>query len=172
MGKREKKIEVIKKYINGAAGEWAAYAYGKIPDTLIRNACNSYAGAVQKENVLGLIDITVLSNGKKGMMFTDKKIYYNNGMMESRGSVSYMQIYNDGTIPGALFGVSYNKTALKELVSLLAAIEGETLQDRVNGTIDGIEQGIQSFSEVVERGAELFGAFMELLGEEDSDNEE
>ena len=127
---------------------------------------------MQKENVLGLIDITVLSNGKKGMMFTDKKIYYNNGMMESRGSVSYMQIYNDGTIPGALFGVSYNKTALKELVSLLAAIEGETLQDRVNGTIDGIEQGIQSFSEVVERGAELFGAFMELLGEEDSDNEE
>lgn len=167
MGKREKKIDAIQKYISGVAGNWPAYTYDRIPNALIRNACNSYAGAVQEENILGLIDITVFGNGKKGMMFTENNIYYDNGMLGNRGSVSYMQIYNDRTIPGTLFGASYNETALKELVSLLAAIEGETLQDKVNGTIDSITQGLQSITEVVEKGAGLYDAFMELLGKED-----
>ena len=169
MGKREKKIEVIQKYISGVAGSWPAYTYGRIPNALINNACSSYAGAVQKENILGLIDITVFGNGNKGMMFTENKIYYDNGMLGNRGSVSYMQIYNDGTIPGELFHASYNETALQELVSLLATIEGETFQDKVNGTIDSLTQGLQSITEVVGKGVGLYDAFMELLGEEGSD---
>lgn len=169
MGKREKKIEVIQKYISGVAGNWPAYTYGRIPNTLIRNACNSYAGAVQEENILGLIDITVFGNGKKGMMFAEHKIYYDNGMLGNRGCVSYAEIYNSGTIPGALFSASYNEIALKELVSLLVAIEGETLQDKVNGAIDGIEQGLQSFTEVVEKGTELFDSFMKFFGENDAE---
>lgn len=172
MGKRERKIEVIQKYIKGVAKGWSAYTYGSIPDTLIRNACNNYAGAVQKESVLGLIDITVLGNGKKGMMFTESKIYYDNGIMESRGSVSYLQVYNEETIPGGLFSVSYNETALTELVSILADIEGETFEDKVNGTIDGIEQGVQSIVGVIERGAELFNMVSGLFGVGNSDDEE
>ena len=171
MGKRERKIEVIQKYIQGAAGNWPAYAYGKIPDALIRNACSSYAGAVQKGNILGLIDITVLGSGKKGMMFTENKIYYDNGMLADRGSISYMQIYNEGSIPGKLFGAAYNATALQELIGKLSIIEGETLQDVVTETIDGLEQGMQSIVGVVEQGVKLFDLVSGFLGNNGSNDE-
>lgn len=171
MGKRERKIQVIQKYIKGVAGNWSSYTYGEIPATLMRNACSCYAGAVQGENILGLIDTTVLGNGKKGMMFTDNRIYYDNGILESRGSVSYMQVFNDGTIPGGLFGASYNETALQELVSILADIEGETIEDKVNGTIDGLEQGVQSIVGVIEKGAELFNLVSGLFGAGYTDDE-
>ena len=74
MGKRERKIEAVKEYIDGAAGTWPGYAYGNIPRNLATAACRSYAGAVQAEDIIGLIDITVLGNGKKGMVL--QKIIY------------------------------------------------------------------------------------------------
>ena len=81
MSKRERKKELIKKYIKNAAGGWSAYSYGNIPKQLVKNACTSYAGAVQYDDVLGLIDITITGSGKKGMLFTSQRVYYDYGML-------------------------------------------------------------------------------------------
>ena len=128
MGKQDKKIAAIKKYIGNAAGDWPGYAYGNIPKEKARNACTSYAGTVGYGNILGLIDTTILGNGKKGILFTENKIYYDNGMLGSRGSVSYKSIYESGSIPSGLIDITYNTNALKELISMLACIEGESFQ--------------------------------------------
>ena len=155
MGKRERKIEAVKKYIDGAAGAWSGYAYGKIPKSLATAACRSYAGAVQAEDIIGLIDITVSGNGKKGMIFTESNIYYDNGMLGDRGAVSYQKIHETGRIPGEVLSSTYNSNAMKELVSILANIEGED-------TIKEIEKTVGA-------GIALFGALVELFsgGSED-----
>ena len=151
MGKRERKIEAVKKYINGAAGTWSGYSYGKIPPQLAAAACSSYAGAIQPSDIIGLIDITVRNNGKKGMVFTESNIYYDNGMMGGRGSVSYRKIHETRKIPGDVLSSTYNNTAMKELVSMLAKIEGEDAIKEIGDTIDA---GIALF----ETFAGLFGS--------------
>lgn len=163
MSKREQKIEVIRKYISNAAGSWPAYAYGNIPKTLLSNACYSYAGAIQKEDVLGLIDITVLGNGKKGLVFTENKIYYNNGIMSGQGAVSYQSIYENESVPADLLDVAYNKTALKEMVSKLASIEGTTLM----GTFDEMLNEANEIVDMVKKGK----AFLKELGILQSDED-
>lgn len=59
-------IEAVKKYLGGAAGSWSAYLYGSIPQNLASAACHSYAGAIQPEDITGLIDITVSGNERTG----------------------------------------------------------------------------------------------------------
>lgn len=166
MGKRERKIEVIRKYIANAGGTWVGYAYGKIPEDKAINACNSYAGAVNYKDILGLIDITIFGNGKKGMIFTERRIYYNNGLMGGLGSVSYEEIYKSNKIPGDICdGTIYNQNAMVEMVSMLANIEGTSVQDTVNSTMDNLEQGIQDIADTIEKGKELFNAIKGLFGE-------
>ena len=131
MSKRQQKIDVIKKYISNAGGTWPAYSYGNIPSKQLSNACYSYAGAVEKKDVLGLIDITVLGNGKKGMLFTENKIYYDNGALGSKGSISYMSISDRKSMPQDMLDSKYNQTALWEMISKLAHIEGATIAGTV-----------------------------------------
>lgn len=164
MGKRERKIAVIKKYIANAGGSWPGYAYGNIPKEKARNACNSYAGTVEYGDILGLIDITVLGNGKKGMLFTENMIYYDNGMLGNRGRISYKSMYDSDRMPSGLFDSAYNTNALKEMVAMLAHIEGESFQNSINGTIDGITQGAQDIADTIEKGKELFNTIKGLFG--------
>lgn len=163
--KRDRKIEAIRKYIGNVGGSWPAYSYGEIPEQNAINACNSYAGAVEYQNILGLIDTTIWGNGKKGMIFTEYKIYFDNGMFESRGSISYKEINDSGVIPGEVFGASYNGEALKELLSILASIEGENYHDTVNeweNTIDDLTQGVQEVANVIEKGLKLINDIFNL----------
>ena len=132
MGKKEQKIGAIKRYISNVAGDWSSYSYGNIPKEKARNACSSYAGAVQPQQILGLIDISVTQNGKKGIIFTENRAYYDNGLFGERGYVSYKSVNENGTIPGGIFGASYNKQALKELISILSQIEGQNLQNSID----------------------------------------
>lgn len=169
MGKREKKIEVIRKYIDNVGGTtWPGYSYGKIPKTQALNACRAYAGAVQVQDILGLVDITVTENGKKGIVFTEYKAYYDNGFMAERGSISYRSIHENGTIPGGIFCSAYNKQALIELLSMLAQVEGTDIGDTVNDTIDELTQGVQTVAETVDKAVNLFKNIASLF---DSDEE-
>lgn len=166
MGKRERKIGLIKKYIKNAAGNWNAYSYGNIPKQLVRNACSNYAGAVQYEDVLGLIDISVSGNGKKGMLFTPHKLYYDNGMLEKKGSVTYRQISDNGTVPSAVFGSAYNRQALLELLSGLSQIEGENFETKINdinSSIDSLNNGVQQLSDTFNKGMDLANSIFKLF---------
>lgn len=142
MGKRERKIETIKNYIENVGGTWPTYSYGNIPKTLAINACNSYAGAINPEDILGLIDITILGTGKKGTVFTEYNVYYDNGLLGSKGSISYRTIYEKESIPTTLLDSTYNTNAMLELVSILADIEGESV-------IENIANGIADMQDIV-----------------------
>lgn len=167
MGKRERKIEAIKKYIGNAGGTWPGYSYGNIPRQQAINACNSYAGAIQVKDILGLIDITISGNGKKGMVFTEYMIYYDNGFLANRGSVSYRHIHEEGRIPSDILSSQYNQNAMRGLVSILSNIEGETLLKNTENFIDDLDEGFEQVANVVNKGLDLFNSIMNAL---DSDN--
>lgn len=150
MGKLERKKEVIEKYISKAGGNWSAWSYGNIPSLRLKNACYEYVGAVETSSILGLIDITVSGNGKKGMVFTEHKVYFNNGFLGSKGSVSYQSIYDDGFIPSEVLDSYYNTAALKELLSDLANIEGQSMQDTLNDWGDAVNQGVDAVANTID----------------------
>lgn len=75
MGKRERKIAIIKKYLPQCNSVYKCHVYGDIPQSKITNACSSYAGYVSSRNVLGLIDETFFDTGKKGFLFTEEGFY-------------------------------------------------------------------------------------------------
>ena len=160
MGKREKKIEAIKKYISNVSGTWDAYTYGAIPSDIASNACRSYAGAINRQDILGLIDITVLDNGKKGMIFTEYAVYYDNGFLADRGKVSYKQIAESGKIPGEIFDASYNNQALRELLSLLADIETSNIKD----TLNSVNDGLNDLTEIINMGTDIYNTIKSLFG--------
>ncbi len=161
MSKRQQKIDIIRKYIGNASGTWPAYSYGNIPHDKLSNACRSYANANSTEDVLGLIDITIAGSGKKGMLFTEDIIYYDNGMMGSKGSISYKSLYkslrDDNCIPGAVIGSTYNQTALKEMIITLAYIEGKTFVDSVENTIDNIDGIVGTIDNWINKLDTIFG---------------
>ena len=39
------------------------------------------------------------------MLFTSHRLYYDNGMLEKKGNVTYKQISDNGTIPSAVLEV-------------------------------------------------------------------
>lgn len=158
MGKRERKIEAIRNYIENAGGNWPTYSYGKIPKILAINACNSYAGAINPEDILGLIDITIFGNGKKGTIFTENNVYYDNGLLGSTGSVSYKAIYETESVPTTLLDSTYNTNAMLELVSILADIEGESIIETIN---DGITY-VQNIADTVNDGLDFVQNLIEL----------
>lgn len=167
MGKRERKIEMIKKYISNVSGTWSAYSYGNIPQILAANACSSYAGAVQPQNILGLVDITITGNGRKGLTFTESAVYFDNGAFASRGKVMYRDVYDSGQISGNLFGSSYNKQALIELVSALAEIEGESVQTKlgdVNNALNSVNNTVEQFNATINSVLDVFNNVANLFG--------
>ena len=150
MGKLERKKEVIEKYISKAGGNWPAWSYGKIPSLRLKNACYEYVGAVETSSILGLIDITVSGNGKKGMVFTEHKVYFNNGLLGSKGSVSYQSIFDDRSIPSEVLDSYYNTAALKELLSDLAHIEGQSMQNTLNDLDNAVNQGMDTVANTID----------------------
>jgi hypothetical protein len=174
MGKKEREIQLIKKYIKNVAKGWPAYTYGNIPKSLANNACSEYAGAAQYDDIIGLIDITIAGNAKKGMLFTTSRVYYNNGLFGSTGSVSYKQMCEDNAVPSGVLDVSYNKEALLELLAGLSEIAGDNFQSKINNinsSIDGFNQGVNSIVETLEKGADLMDSIMKIFGTSDDNSE-
>lgn len=159
MGKRERKISAIKKYIGNVAGNWDGYSYGNIPSNILSNACKNYGGAINKNDVLGLVDTTAFGSGKTGLIFAENKVYYNYGFLGSKGALSYQRIYDSGSISTDVYGSSINEEALKELLSQLAAIEGETVSGTVsemNDALHDLEGTIGEIGEVIDTGKRIF----------------
>ncbi|MCM1500885.1 MAG: hypothetical protein NC124_20700 [Clostridium sp.] len=167
MNKREKKVAIITNYIGNVSNSWPVYSYGKIPETRAANACSTYAGAVHPKDVLGLVDISISGNGKKGLLFTEYYVYYNNGFFGNQGKVSYKEVNESGTIPSALFDAAYNRQALIELVSALAYIEGGTVQATINSldeSIAGATDKVRSVSDTISKAADFVNALADLFG--------
>lgn len=176
MGKRERKIEYIKNRINNVCSStYPKYVCGNIPKNLLQAACSEYAGAIQYQDALALVDTSILGNGKKGLVITEKKVYYNGGMLGKRGCITFKQITENGTIPGAIFSAGeYNQQALVELLAGLAQIESENLQTKIDGankTMQDLNDTINAVGELVNQGKELFGAFAGLFGSDNKNNE-
>lgn len=167
MNKREKKVAIIKNYIGNISGSWPTYSYGMIPKEKVANACSTYAGAVQPKDVFGLVDTSISGNGKKGLLFTEYYIYYNNGFWGNQGKVSYKEVNESRTIPSALFDAAYNRQALIDLVSALAYIEGGTVQATINSlekSIVGATDKVQSVSDTISKAADFVNALADMFG--------
>lgn len=76
MGKRNKKAEVITRCIENSVNNWYWAINGAIPKEKFFNACRSYAGNVNYNDAIAIIDETILGSGKKGMLFTENGVYY------------------------------------------------------------------------------------------------
>lgn len=114
MGKLEKKIQVIKEYLPRCNSVYTCYTYGHIPRDKFNNACLNYAGHVNYENALGMIDETVFGSGKKGMLFTETGLYCS----DMDGILKYAE--------GKCFNYlssSYNLTEVNEMLGKLYEIE-------------------------------------------------
>lgn len=100
----EEKINVVKRYLPKCNSLYDCYTYGNIPRDKFNNACMSYAGHMEYEECLGLIDETLFSSGKKGMIFGVNGFYSSsqNGIM----------LYKDG-IQWKSLGDTYNINIIK-----------------------------------------------------------
>lgn len=141
MEKRDKKIDLVKKYIKQCeTSSCVSYSYGGIPEKILKNACSGYGSdifgkRILPEDVIGLIDTSLLSNGKAGILFTEDGVFYK----ENRGKAGYcsFETYGKtGMLPCENMG-QFNKEGMKKLVSELAKVE--TKIDIVETFDDGIK---------------------------------
>ena len=182
MGQLEKKIEVIEKYIGSVASTWDTYSYEEIPKRKAVNACCEYAKGITWQDIIGMVDITVTGNGKKGMVFTESEVFYNNGFLENSGSITYKSIRKTKKIPGGIFSTYYNKEVLITMLSELANLEGVTLQsgiDGLNNSLTAWSQEMQNASDTIDETTqnitqtiEAFGKLVDSIGKLFGDDEE
>ncbi len=128
MGKLEKKIQIIKEYLPRCNSVYTCYTYGHIPRDKFNNACINYAGHVNYENALGMIDETVFGSGRKGMLFTDKGLYCS----DMDGILKYEEGRCFNYLPS-----SYNLTEVNEMLGKLYEIETAPTGWDIAGSIAG-----------------------------------
>ena len=124
MGKIEKKIEVINKYINNCT-TWNCSTYGNIPKEKFYNACRSYAGNLDYNQAIGMIDTTVFGSGKKGMIFMQDAVYF---------STNQGGKYFEYSKPVEFSGrVEYSCEILNDMITRLKNIEIYDSEEAPNG---------------------------------------
>lgn len=140
MGKLEKKIEIVRQYLSRCNSLYTCYTYGNIPRDKFRNACSSYAGHVEYEKALGLIDETVFGSAKKGMLFTESGLY--------ASGIGHIMKYSDGANFQSLPD-SYNLTAINELLDKLREVENApTGWDIAGSLIRGVFDVVSTLAEM------------------------
>ncbi len=172
MGKREKKIEIIKQYITRVAhGGYTGYAYGSIPTSKLNNALSSYAGGCNANSVIGMIDTSFPpGNGKKGVIFTDARIYWDTGLFGGTGSTTYVDIYQKKTVPQSLLAAAENTNAMNEMLGKLAATEDTSLQDSLislggsllSTFLDSLNEAVNESAQVQEQADESVESIPEI----------
>lgn len=78
-----------------------AYKVKELNDKLINNAIKHYANTCHAEDVIGLVDNTVMQNGKVGILFTDNYMYFTR-FMSSTVKLWYDEIKNIESIDDGL----------------------------------------------------------------------
>ena len=76
MNSHEERVEIFQKFAKQIKTIYPIYIGEKIPGNLLSNAINKYAPDVDKKTVIGLLDSSILGNGKSGALFTDERLYF------------------------------------------------------------------------------------------------
>ncbi len=171
--KREEKIAMIKRELPSCSTSWRVYVYGEIPQKLFRNACSVYVKNTDQNDVFGMIDETLFSNGKKGMTFTESGVYYN--LDKGNGYVEYRQINPNvarrelgENVNRFLFVLNncfgYNRKAIGNLLKELYAIETEPSGVEIAGGLLGgilgsVLQSVRSTVDSIEKHKEYYRRF-------------
>lgn len=110
--KISKKRDIVRQSIESCtlSSSYQAYYYDNLPDKVFYNAKKNYAGNVCKEDVLGLIDVSVFGSGKRGLLLSVEGIYYRKSSSVAE-YIAYKDIAKDTIInmfalEDAVFGVS------------------------------------------------------------------
>ena len=83
-------MECLKKYI-GDISTINAYYIENIPMKKLNNAISSYGKDVKQENILALLDITILGTGKEGFLFTTEGVHFKESFNEAN-YISFKEI--------------------------------------------------------------------------------
>lgn len=114
MGKVEQKKEIILRYLPRVTTVSSWYTKGNIPRSKFVNASQSYAGKVEYEDVIALIDETVFGSGKRGFLFTIDGFYCD--------GLKGFKMYKDDISFSSMSSL-YNITAMNEMLKELYKVE-------------------------------------------------
>lgn len=158
----ERRIYLICNYIDECIdGTCSIYKCGNIPARVISGARETYAYYSDDETVICVVDTTVFGGGQRGMVFTDKNVYYR-GMFENPVNWNYFDItlqFSD-ELPNDVY---FNRKNLKKLMAYLFDMECISI-----GGIAFADTGIW----ITEQAKKLISLSMEALGESDKTNQE
>lgn len=158
----ERRIHLICNYIGGCVnGASDIYRYGIMPSKVISGARETYANYSSDETVICIVDTTIFGGGQRGMLFTDKKVYYR-GMFGSPMIWSYSNISLQFTdeLPNDTY---FNRNNLKKLLAYL--------YDLIWAGIREIALADTGFH-IIEQAKEIISASVDMLGESENIDQE
>lgn len=169
-GKKQEKIEIVKRRINDCTKYTTdkAYYYGNISDKVFYKAKTSYANMLSKSEVLGLIDTSITGNSKVGMILTEEGIYYKDSW-ENPGYISYNDIAANEKILDAKLGDKYNLKSLKNMIKEINAVDCLSADE----LLDVMQQGLENLDDLYEKGKGIWEEIrnmMNKLGNDETDS--
>ena len=86
MAQFDEKVALFRRYAKSIMRDFEVYVKGEIPVKKIDNAIKAYAYSfgIDRSTIIGLCDTTILGSGKKGAIFTDKKVYVKDSFEDAR----------------------------------------------------------------------------------------
>ena len=152
--KISKKRDIVRQSIESCtlSSSYQAYYYDNLPDKVFYNAKKKYAGNVCKEDVLGLIDVSVFGSGKIGLLLSVEGIYYRKSSSVAE-YIAYKDIAKDKDIVARKLGDVCNAKKLSEMVNKIMAVDRYTpdeLIDKINDTVTQTDIAAHRVKETVE----------------------
>lgn len=153
---KAKKIDFIQMNLRRCeTNACKVYMYGGIPDQLLKNACMTYADhiyghSVRRGDVLGLIDSSVMGNGKVGVLFTEDGMFYKH-RLKKPGYISYRTIKKTEHIPDDIYA-NCNQLEIKKLIDGLVKID---MKDEWNNWAGTLNEKMDNFDDVIDNMTEI-----------------
>ena len=170
--KISKKRDIVRQSIESCtlSSSYQAYYYDNLPDKVFYKAKKNYAGNVCKEDVLGLIDVSVFGSGKIGLLLSVEGIYYRKSLRSVAEYIAYKDIAKDKDIVARKLGVvseighdldslcdvvsfGCNAKKLSEMVKKIMAVDRYTpdeLIDKINDTVTQTDIVVHRVKETAE----------------------
>ncbi|MBU5478559.1 hypothetical protein KQI69_05010 [Eubacterium sp. MSJ-13] len=156
----QKKRDIVKRGIDSCArySTDRVYFYGNLTDKAFFAAKQSYAGKVNREMVLGMIDNTITGSAKNGLLLAVDGIYYKR-MLESPGYISYADAAENEKLLKMKLGDDFMINNLNKMVKEIHAVDNLTLNEfleKANEKVINIDKTIDSVNEVFTTAQGLF----------------
>ena len=150
-----KKRDIVRQSIESCtlSSSYQAYYYDNLPDKVFYKAKKNYAGNVCKEDVLGLIDVSVFGSGKIGLLLSVEGIYYRKSLRSVAEYIAYKDIAKDKDIVARKLGDVCNAKKLSEMVKKIMAVDRYTpdeLIDKINDTVTQTDIVVHRVKETAE----------------------